>query len=165
MTTLSQVAKAYALLLAVLFTSGAHGQRAHLPEVSLPDEIVVYGPQDIVVNGRARKCRPIAGDPLSKVNLSSSLLSQPLQQSVVRILGQGRHVLVPDDNPMTGPDVWQRAGRGLGQYVYHVMAQDRPICIGADAPDFWNLCTIASCHRRQTFLGEKDPLHCLGGNQ
>ena len=78
MATRSQVAKAYALLLGVLFTSGAQGQRAHLPEVSLPDEIVVYGPQDIVVNGRARKCRPIAGDPLSKVNLSSSLLGSGL---------------------------------------------------------------------------------------
>lgn len=155
MTTLSQVAKAYALLLAVLFTSGAHGQRAHLPQVSLPDEIVVYGPQDIVVNGRARKCRPIAGDPLSKVNLSSSLLSQPLQQSVVRILGQGRHVLVPDDNPMTGPDVWQRAGRGLGQYVYHVMAQDRPICIGADAPDFGTFAQLRRVIDAKPFWGKR----------
>lgn len=134
MARLCKAAKVGTALMASIFASATHSQRVAPPQVELPDDIVVTGTRDIVVNGQARKCRPINGDPLSRVNASVSLLNDPLQQSVVKSLGQGRFELTPDDNPITGHDVWQRAGRGVGQYVFHVTSQSRPICIGSDDP-------------------------------
>jgi hypothetical protein len=155
MATLSLVPKLSTLLSASLCAAAADSQSALLPEGSRLDDIVVNGTRDIVVNGRARKCRPRLGDPLGSINLPSSLLREPLQQSVVKTLGPGRYELTPDDDPVTGPDIWQRAGRGLSQYVFHVTSMEGPICIGANAPDRKTFAQLRRIVDAKPFRGKR----------
>jgi hypothetical protein len=155
MATLSSLAKSGTFLFASLCAAAADSQRARLPEGSRLEDIVVTGTRDIVVNGRTRKCRPPPGDPLGRINLPSSLLSEPFQQSVVKTFGPGQYELTPDDDPVTGPDVWQRAGRGLSQYVFHVASLDHAICIGADAPDRKTFAQLRRIVSAKPFWGKR----------
>lgn len=127
------------ILASVAFATGPlyARQRAATPpgDAAVPGpDVIVTGVRDIVVNGRARHCYPRAGDPLDKVNVSASS-ENPLRQSVVEPNGGGGYRFDVDDEPVTGPDFWQRAGRGLDQYVFRAPPNGRPMCIGAIVPD------------------------------
>lgn len=89
-------------------------------------EIVVTGYPDIVVNGRAIRCRRLAGDPLDHVSIGG---------------GWGDHMMiVPDEEGgfsaqrvterITGPEFWQRVGMGMGAYAFRAPRDGRPMCIG-----------------------------------
>src|SRR5688572_30027656 len=88
------------------------------------NEIVVTGFGDIVVNGRARRCRPLAGDPLSDVRVGG---------------GWGDHMMIVPDGrggyvgklvteQITGPKFWQRVGVGMGAYRFRAPSGGKPMC-------------------------------------
>ena len=89
------------------------------------NEIVVTGYRDIVVNGRAGRCRPVAGDPLDKVSVPG---------------WPDYLMIVPDDHggfvskraaeQITGPEFWQRVGVGMGAYRFRASSSGQPMCIG-----------------------------------
>ena len=88
-------------------------------------EIVVTGYRDIVVNGRAIRCRAALGDPLDKVSIPS---------------WPDYMMIVPDDSggfvakrvteQITGPAFWQRVGVGMGAYRFRASSDGQPMCIG-----------------------------------
>lgn len=90
------------------------------------DEIVVTGFPEIVVNGRARRCRPAAGDPLDSV-----IVGNGTEYMAIVPTGQGGYAWVPDAEQMTGPEFWQRVGVEMGQYVFRAPSADQPMCVGA----------------------------------
>ena len=90
------------------------------------NEIVVTGMRDIVVNGRAIRCRPRSGDPLDDVRVGG---------------GWGDYMMIVPDGQagfaarrvteqITGPEFWQRVGVGMGAYHFRAPSGDRPMCIG-----------------------------------
>ena len=100
------------------------------------NEIVVTGYRDIVVNGRAIRCRSVAGDPLDEVDLSSGYDIDPHSRTPVprhmAIIPDGRNgfVSVPNAEQITGPEFWQRVGVGMDQYVFRAPSVGRPMCVG-----------------------------------
>jgi hypothetical protein len=107
---------------------------SHSPDAE--NEIVVTGYQDIVVNGRAIRCRPAVGDPFDGVDLSSAFDTDPhsglpLPKHMV-IIPDGRNgfVAAPNAEQITGPDFWQRVGVRMDQYVFRAPSSQRPMCIG-----------------------------------
>lgn len=90
-----------------------------------PDEIVVTGYGDIVVNGRARRCRPAPGDPLDSVRIggwSDYMMIVPDEE--------GGFAAKRVTEQITGPDFWQRVGVGMGAYHFRAPSGDKPMCIG-----------------------------------
>jgi hypothetical protein len=90
--------------------------------------IVVNAVRDIVVNGRARRCRPAPGDPLDAV--------RPGDGSDLRAIvpdGSGGYVSEPNGEQMTGPDFWQRVGIHMGEFDFRGPSPGRPMCIGGRA--------------------------------
>lgn len=97
-------------------------------------EIVVDGWRDIVVNGRARRCTPLPGDPLDKVDVSPSFGEKSRLSEVIPV-GPGRFAFEANDEKITGPDFWQRVGVGIDQYVFRAPRGGKPMCIGGRMPD------------------------------
>ena len=130
----SMLAASAALLtfwpMAVAGQAGSKQSPSNAPDG--PD-IVVNGVRDIVVNGRARHCTPLAGDPLDKVNVTP-FDGKPRLSEVVPV-GTGRFALEANDERITGPDFWQRVGVGIDQYVFRAPRGGRPMCIGGRMPD------------------------------
>ena len=87
-------------------------------------------PPEIRVVGRPPRCQRRPGDPLDRVDLAAAAL-EPRQQVIKRDPGTGAWGLSVDDDPVTGPGVWQRAGTRLDQYVFRVPEDGTPLCIGA----------------------------------
>lgn len=85
---------------------------------------------EIVVVGRIPRCRPAPGDPLDSVDLVAAA-AQSRQQVIKRDPATGAMGVFPDDDPVTGPGVWQRAGVRMDQYVFRVPLDGKPLCIGA----------------------------------
>lgn len=100
------------------------------------NQIVVTGVLDIVVKGRARRCRPAAGDPLDGVDLRAGYATDP--HSGMRVprymaiipAGQDKYVLAPNTEQITGAEFWQRVGAGMDQYVFRASSPDKPMCVG-----------------------------------
>ena len=155
MARLCQILLASTIAIVPLGSGEAQDARSSSAQAGDPNDVVVVGIRDIVVNGKARRCNPVAGDPLSVIRLSSIFLSDPNQQSVVKTSGSGGYGLFPDDDPLTGPEVWQRAGRGLDQYVFRVTAPDRPICIGSHAPDRKTFAQLRRIIDARTYRGHR----------
>lgn len=109
---------------------------AQTPDAQLdldnPD-IVVHGtPPYIVVEGRPH-CRPLQADSYDAVPV-------PLHHGQMMIVpnpATGEPELRRDSDPVTGPDVWQRAGTAMGAYVFRAPASGATLCIGSriDHPD------------------------------
>jgi hypothetical protein len=120
------------------------------PDLENPD-IVVHGtPAYIIVNGRPH-CRPLHDDPYDAVQA-------PLHH-VQRVIAPNRETGEPelrrDGDPITGPDLWQRAGTAIGAYVFRAPANGTPLCIGSQVenPDgFGQLRQVLDAHpyRRRT---------------
>jgi len=84
----------------------------------------------IVVVGGIPRCLPRPGDPLDEVDLTLAAV-EPRQQVIRRDSETGTMGVFADDDPITGPGVWQRAGTRLDQYVFRVPEDGSPLCIGA----------------------------------
>jgi hypothetical protein len=84
---------------------------------------------EILVVGRVPRCRPLPGDPLDSVDLAAAA-SQSKQQVIKSDPMTGIMAVLPDDDPMTGPGIWQRAGTRMDQYVFRVPRDGTPLCIG-----------------------------------
>jgi len=89
------------------------------------NEIVVTGFPEIVVNGRAVRCRPATDDPLDNVSV-------PGWQSYMMIVpdDQDGFVATRVTERITGPDFWQRVGVGMGAYQFRAPQDGQPMCIG-----------------------------------
>lgn len=100
-----------------------------------------HEPLDIVVVGERRarpgpspktppRCVRRSGDPADRVPVRSVKTDQRV------IAPDKRGVLTwqADREQVSGPDVWQRAGNGIGQYVFRVPDNGDPMCIGAATP-------------------------------
>lgn len=88
-------------------------------------EIVVSRYRDIVVNRRAIRCRPAAGDPLDKV----SIPGWPEHMMIVPD-GEGGFAVERATEQITGPEFWQRVGVGMGAYRFRAPSDGQPMCIG-----------------------------------
>jgi len=88
-------------------------------------------PGEIVVRGYPPHCHPRTGDPQDEVDLSAAAAA-PQQQQVIRVDPvTGKLGLFPDDYPPTAPDVWQRSGTRMNEYVFRVPPDANPLCIGS----------------------------------
>lgn len=96
------------------------------PEAGPPEESVS---SDIVVVGRLPRCRPRLGDPLDSVDMAPAA-AEALQQVIKRDPITGTMGVLPDDDPVTGPGVWQRAGTRMDRYVFRAPQDGSPLCIG-----------------------------------
>jgi hypothetical protein len=105
------------------------------------NEIVVSASsiEEIVVNGRAARCRPAAGDPLDAVRVRSEIdphsgQPRPAYLAIVPDGSEG-HVAVPNAEQITGPDYWQRVGLGIDRFVFRGPSAGMPMCIGGRSGD------------------------------
>lgn len=91
---------------------------------------------EVVVRSDLPRCRRQARDPLDAVDVDSA----PFIQSVIKQdPATGAWRVVRDDDPITGPEIWQRAGKGIADFRFRVPANDLPMCIGSSraAPRGW----------------------------
>jgi hypothetical protein len=84
----------------------------------------------IRVVGRLPRCRIGPGDPLDSIDMAPAA-AQERQQVIKRDPATGAFGIFPDDDPVTGPGVWQRAGTRMDQYVFRAPDDGNPLCIGA----------------------------------
>lgn len=84
----------------------------------------------ILVVGQLPRCRPRPGDPLDSVDMAPAA-AQSRQQVIKRDPATGVLGVFPDDDPVTGPGVWQRAGTRMDRYVFRVPEGAAPLCVGA----------------------------------
>jgi hypothetical protein len=89
------------------------------------NEIVVTGFGDIVVNGRARRCRPAPRDPLDQVRVPG----WPEYLMIVPADGGG-FIARRANERITGPEFWQRVGVNMGAYRFRAQSADKPMCVG-----------------------------------
>lgn len=114
------------MLLAQSAVAGAVGQEETVQQTQKEEPV----PADIVVVGRLPRCQARAGDPLDSVDMAPAA-ARPLQQVIKRDPATGAMGVFPDDDPVTGLGVWQRAGTRMDQYVFRVPEDGSPLCIGA----------------------------------
>jgi hypothetical protein len=95
------------------------------------EPIVVTGQLPIVINGHSRRCKPLH-EPIDAFPATSTWGER--RESIVLPNGKGGFVLVPDDEPVTGPEHWQRVGTGIDQYVFRSPPGRGPLCIGSKWP-------------------------------
>lgn len=95
------------------------------------NDIVVNGYRDIVVNGRAIRCRPTRADPLNTVDLRGAVASAGLMTVIPS--GADGFVLTRNLEQMTGPEYWQRVGVGMAEYVFRGPVAEKPMCVGGRA--------------------------------
>jgi hypothetical protein len=101
-------------------------QTAESDDARLPQaEIVVDGVRDIVVNGRARRCRAVADDPLNDVKRADG----PELMAIVPD-GSGGYVSAPNAEQITGAEFWQRVGVGMSAFVFRGPSAGKPMCVG-----------------------------------
>jgi len=103
-------------------------------------------PLDIVVVGRRRtrsgpspktppRCVRRPGDPVDLVRVRGGRTDQ-------RVIAPDRKGVLKwqsDREEVSGPETWQRAGNGIGQYVFRVPENGDQMCIGAavTSPSGW----------------------------
>lgn len=103
-------------------------------------------PLDIVVVGKRGnrsgpspktppRCVRRPGDPVDRVQVGSGRTDQ-------RVIAPDKRGVLRwqvDREQVSGPDTWQRAGNGIGQYVFRVPENGDPMCIGAAvaSPSGW----------------------------
>jgi len=116
-------------------------------------DIVVIGQRDIVVNGRARRCRPRKGDALDAVVSASWLAAQSRHVALIPF-GHGHFQIEPNEEQVTGPDYWQRVGIAINQYDFR-SEDGQPMCIGGRAPDFANYAGFRKIVDAKPYRGKR----------
>jgi hypothetical protein len=82
-----------------------------------------------MVVGRIPRCRALPDDPLDGVDLATAATRE--QQVIKLDPATGLMGVFPDDDPLTGPGIWQRAGTRMDHFVFRVPQDGTPLCIGA----------------------------------
>lgn len=85
---------------------------------------------DLVVSGTGKtfpRCTRRSGDPQDAYALPTG----GNLQRTLREVSPGKYRVEGETNPVTGPVVWQRAGTGMGSYVYRAPPDDSLLCIGS----------------------------------
>lgn len=130
-------ALAASAVLAVFGGAALYAQAGPTPDapMSAESEIVVTGMQpgsEITVSGRrVPRCARLADDPLDEVDLPLFADGEARKQSVIVPFGGNGFAFRPDEEQITGPTFWQRAGTGIDQYVFRAPTDGTPMCIGA----------------------------------
>jgi hypothetical protein len=84
----------------------------------------------ILVVGRLPHCLPRPGDPLDSLDMAPAAAVS--RQQVIKLDPRtGRFGIFPDDDPVTGPGIWQRVGTRMDQYIFRVPEDGAPLCLGA----------------------------------
>lgn len=84
--------------------------------------------EEVTITGGLPRCRAlIRGDPLEQVDVSMGSWSQDM----IRPDPKGVMRLMSDNELITGPEVWQRAGRYIQDYVFRPPHDGAPMCIGS----------------------------------
>jgi hypothetical protein len=83
--------------------------------------------QEIVVTGNVPRCRPLEDDPLDRRPPGN----QYGRQMVLKAKRDGSFSPRLDDDPISGPVTWQRAGTAIGDYVYANPTDGGRLCIRA----------------------------------
>lgn len=91
-------------------------------------DVAMGSEPDVVVVGIPPRCRSLAGDPQDAVDLHGA--SANAAQTIRIEKANGRYVLVEDDFPTTGPEIWQRAGKRLDNFIFRARPTSRTACIG-----------------------------------
>jgi hypothetical protein len=106
-----------------------------------PDEIVVRAPPH---------CLRRSGDPADLVRVEKGVTSQRVIAPGADGTLEWRH----DDEPVLGPDIWQRAGNAIGDYKFRTPTDGRPLCIGAlfNHPQGWG--QLRQIVAAETMLGQ-----------
>ena len=91
------------------------------------DDWVIAPPADEITvrGGPLPICEIRPGDPLDALRETAP---SDRQQWVDPNYGYPR--LVDDSSPVTGPDIWQRAGIGLTNFIFRAPDDGSPVCIG-----------------------------------
>lgn len=144
------VAASVSLAAGLAYAQSAQDHRQD-QDASSPD-IIVTGTRDIVVNGRARRCRPLKGDPLDAV--VANWPGAPTQHVAVVPIEHGRFRIEPNAEQITGPDYWQRVGIGIDQYNFR-SADRQPMCIGGRAPDVQSYAGYRKIIDAKPFRGKR----------
>lgn len=113
------------------------GTTSHREAASQELDIVVVGKRPDGAGTSPKvppRCVKRPGDPADLVQVGMAMTAQ----RVIAPDRKGVLALRPDREEVSGP-VWQRAGTGIGQYVFRVPDDGSPMCIGAikDKPDGW----------------------------
>ena len=115
-----KLARHIVLVTALVLSAGAAAQ-TEAPS----GEIVVTGYGDIVVNGRAIRCREAPGDRLDNVSVPG------WHEYIMIVPGdRGDFVARRANEWITGPEFWQRVGFNMGEYRFRAPSADQPMCIG-----------------------------------
>ena len=93
------------------------------------EEIVVTAIRPAITVTGVRRCTADESDPIIQLKVRPGLTDQ----SLVTPDRLGRLARLPDDERIEGPDIWQRAGKAIGDYRFRSGEATRGICIGAAA--------------------------------
>jgi hypothetical protein len=100
---------------------------AQPPPEEAEQEVFVTGERLPIIVTAPPRCRPLAGEPLDAVDVRLAFGSQ----QVLKADASGVIGVHPDDDPILGPETWQRAGTAIRNYVFRAPADGTPLCIGA----------------------------------
>jgi hypothetical protein len=115
-----------ALLLGAVATASST-LAAPPPPDEAEQELFVTGERLPIIVTAPPRCRPLAGDRLDAVDVSTAFG----RQQVLKADESGRIGVHHDDDPITGPETWQRAGTAIRNYVFRAPMDGTPLCIGA----------------------------------
>jgi hypothetical protein len=103
------------------------GLAAQAPPLPDDEDIVVHGERPYIVVHGLPHCRPRHDDPYDAVAVP--------EDGRQRVVAPNRHSGTletrRDDNPVSGPAQWHRAGTDISAFVYRAPTDGGPLCIGA----------------------------------
>ena len=126
----SRTARTFPATLALLLAAAAPASSVQAdppPSDDAEQDVIITGERMPIFITAPPRCRRLAGDPLDAVDVRAAFGSQ----QVLRADETGRIGVHRDDDPITGPEAWQRAGTGIGHYVFRAPIDGTPLCIGS----------------------------------
>lgn len=109
-------------------------------QVAPPDAGSVEEPESAAIRimGKLPRCKPRPDDPLDRLDMAPAAAA-PRQQVIKQDPATGVFGIFRDDDPITGPGIWQRAGTRMDQYIFRIPEDGSPLCLGARdaAPRGW----------------------------
>ena len=134
--------------------AAAQATRSVSGQTSDADDIVVTGVREIVVNGRARRCRSRLGDPLDLVDVGVTDSTHGARFRTIVPTAPGQYSLVDNSEQVTGPDYWQRVGIGLDSYFFRAPADNGPMCVGGSGQT-WQFAGFRRIIDARAYVGKR----------